>query len=207
MTRKSAARLERDQTNKELERLRNERALANAYGDLEEFFKTGITSIAQYSELALQLKEKSELVKFLTNPNETRDAVTTLAKDLRRFKEMLIMLHGKHEGKTGPAKTNEDMVEVIDITQQYGDLLEAMSSICGPVGQQIVDDFQVAQDRANIVNGGELRPIAEAMSKNEELEVKTENGITTVGIKKEDSSEPTETSEVVPVAETEVKGE
>lgn len=182
MTRKSQARLQRDKTEKELAKLRTKPELAQVFDDVRGYYNTAIQAILDYSAMGKQLLEHQELVKYLVNPGETRDATITLSNDLKRFKSMFDNLLEQHKDKSGRAKTNEDMVTAIDLTQRYGELMESMNTICGPVAQQLADDFQVAMDRSDIANGKEPRKIARAMATGKDLKVTIEDGAPKVEI-------------------------
>ena len=176
MTKKSQARQQRDNTAKELAKLRNNPKMEHLWNEIQGYYDTALKAIVQYSNMGKQLLEHQHLVKYLTNPGETRDATTTLSNDLKRFKDMFDKLREEHKDKTGRPKDNDDMVVAIDLTQRYGEAMEAMNTICAPVAQALADDFQVAQDRHAIATGGETRTIADAMANGKDLKVVIEEG-------------------------------
>lgn len=182
MTRKSHARQQRDDNTRQLEKLRRDPKMATVFDEIDGYYKTAIKAIVDYSEMGKQLIQFPELVPFLVSPAETRDAAITLSTDLKRFKQMFDNLRDMHKDKTGKPKNTDDMVLAIDMTQRYGELMESMNTVCAPVAQQLADDYQVAQDRFNIANGKEVRPIAQAMATGKDVKVVIEDGAPKVEI-------------------------
>lgn len=176
MTRKSAARMKRDQVAKELGKLRNDKKCKQAWDDLKEHHTFACAQIVKFSVIGKQLLNNKHLVDYLTNPQETNDSIVTLSKDLKKFKAMFDDIHSKHSGRTGRPVDNDDMIKVIDFTQQYTELLESMAAIVEPVSKAIIDDFQVAQDRHAIATGEEPRAVAQAMASGNTVTFDSESG-------------------------------
>lgn len=114
MTKKSAARIKRDEMAAEVKKQD-----VSPYVGLEEMFQTQLALFRKYHEMATMIIVP-ELVPFHKDINHTNNLLRALAADSRDLYARTKALHDRHAGRTVPNPNDEDEhIEVIMMFQEY----------------------------------------------------------------------------------------
>lgn len=125
MTKKSAARLERDNY------LKNN----TAWSDIEQLYHANNALLASVSAQVSKFFSIEGVASFLPADHRTSTvtAIRTLDSDVKVFKEDLDKIFASHSHKKGALKPTEDIHDVIRISEAYAVMEIQINSVITPV--------------------------------------------------------------------------
>lgn len=111
MTKKSAARMQRDAYRKN----------NTAWSDIEQLYQSNAALLSTISSQVAKFFAIEGVGAFLPADHRisTVTAIRTLATDVSAFQEDLEKIHAVHANRTGPLKPEEDVVDVIRLSEAY----------------------------------------------------------------------------------------
>lgn len=139
MTKKSQARVKRDQEKKDLEK-------NTCWDDLNEINSTIKCMVAQHA-LISGLASNQALVANLEDPKNVASKIRILSKDLIDLNNRIIVLESEHKDKQGGAKDINDMVKTLEIGQEYAFLIELHDAVIHPTAVEICESFDAAEKK------------------------------------------------------------
>ncbi len=139
MTKKSAARLQRDAAKSQLKD-------NHCWDELNQIYESARVMLYQHTGLHA-VASNTDLQKFLENPTSTANSIRILSKDLKDLNERLSAIYQRHAGKTGGSQDPDEVWFSITIGQEYAQLMETHTSVVQPTALKIVEDFQYAENK------------------------------------------------------------
>lgn len=137
MTKKSAARVARDQAEKELQN-------TCVWDDVATVSQHCYSLLASHVGLQ-QLVNNEELRSCITDISLFEKNIRVLTKDLESLRQELDMLTAIHKGKTGKASTPDEHMEGISIYEKYYMFIQRHESVVMPVMLHILEQFNEAE--------------------------------------------------------------
>jgi hypothetical protein len=141
MTKKSSARLERDERSKQLE---IERKNNKAWDDLNVIYSKCINQIFTVNNQIFELYKIPNIVYFLENPNSTTDLIRCLESDLQVMKSDLEKIKDNHSSKTGGWKEDEDFMNCLEVFEAYRAWETKFDGVIMPTVTNLGIDFEKA---------------------------------------------------------------
>ncbi len=140
MTKKSAARLARDEYRKN----------NTAWSDIEQLYQANNALLTTVSSQVANFFAIEDMAAFIPadHRNKTVSAIRTLSTDVRAFKEDLDKIHATHAGRSGPLKPEEDMLTVIELSEAYLTLETQINSVVTPIYHYLLSIMEQATNKA-----------------------------------------------------------
>lgn len=153
MTKKSAARLQRDAQAAAAARIvKDARAAGGKNGpkentiwdDLNGTYSACAQALGQHAGIALMLNRK-EVFPFLKDPHTLAQNISALSNDLRALNQELKEIKAQHADKTGGTLDPDEVIRSIQIFEQYNLFLERHQAVIMPVAMHILEEFGAAE--------------------------------------------------------------
>lgn len=150
MTKKSAARVERDLAKKEFEK-------TAAWDDVNAIHMqcckllishTALSGLIQNPEVIAEIQDKA---LFTKNVHMLSADLTALSNELAGLKKL-------HEGKSGRASTYDDHLYAIEVYEKYVIFISRHDSVVMPTANHLAEQVQDAVDRVNRKKADMLTP-------------------------------------------------
>lgn len=111
MTQKSAARKARDAARKN----------DTSWSDIEALYVTNRGLLGTVTDQVSKFFSIEGVVSFIPQAErqKTISAIRTLGEDVKAFMEDLNKIHATHAGRTGALKPEEDIMQVIELSEAY----------------------------------------------------------------------------------------
>lgn len=157
MTKKSAARQERDaikkvqekqqagvalnETEQAVEELSKFYEVNTSWDDLNELYQKSAEQLAGSFDQLIQLYKTPGLLNFLEQEEykETKIMFNGIMKDFEQLSEVLKAIHDRHKDYTGGAKTAEDFAFSIEIFEAYNNYTVRYDALITPIFNTIVE--------------------------------------------------------------------
>lgn len=143
MTKKSAARLMRDEQKKEVD---NYFKTNSVFDDLHEVHSKITANISQFG-LISQLANNQELITQLDNPIDINNKITLLSKDLTLIINDLNKTFESHKEKTGGADNPDDYMWALTTFQNYSQIASVVEGSVLPTVATIYQEFAKAEEK------------------------------------------------------------
>lgn len=120
MTKKSVARLERDEKKKAVEKMiKNPESNLMSWSDLDKIYEDNSQMLIQANQNMAEVFRFPGIIENVPDKKGTIDHIRGLAKDVRFFGSELVKIKQQHEGKEGIVKDSDGTIEAIKIFEGY----------------------------------------------------------------------------------------
>ena len=143
MTKKSMARLQRDEAKERIETSLKTNTNWNDIIHLEQSTRQLIASIIYVGNAS----SNPEVVQNYVNPQIADRCMKLLAQDIMRVSSNFEAIAAKHAGKKGNAPTQEEYMDSVGIYQEYCSLVEEIQSVVLPTVNQLNEEIGMASER------------------------------------------------------------
>lgn len=142
MTKKSAARLAKDAQRKAAEK--EAVAGSTCWDELNSIYGQCVELLTQQAYI-YTLMNNEELVALVPDIDTLNSNVTTMAEDVKRQGDLLVLIHCKHQNKTGGGFDPDEVMESIAIGEEYSDWMAWTCGTVVPLAKQILAQFNSAE--------------------------------------------------------------
>jgi hypothetical protein len=122
----------------------------NLWDSAESHYVNSIFAIDQAQGLVAQVLEDivsdPEKFKLIKDPVTLNENVILLNKDIQQHADLLANIHQKHDGKTGPAITQDDYMSVLQVNCDYAEALEVFDANIRPTVNHILELIGVSEE-------------------------------------------------------------
>lgn len=116
----------------------------------EQHFVNSVVAIDQAQGLIASVLEEivkdPEKFKLIKDPETLNENVNLLNKDIQRHSDLLNGIHEKHQGRTGPAKTQDDYMSVLQVNCEYAEAMEVYEANIQPTMHHILELIGVSDE-------------------------------------------------------------
>lgn len=141
MTKKSAARLEREQSvrdsNGGKKPSRKDQQRTVQWEELQ-ILHVECSRLALQHSTVLPLLQSKDFVAAVKDPKELEQLARLLLKDVQEFTPRLQQIKARHEGRTGPVQSADENMELIMISEEYQQWIAEYSNVVLPTIQAIL---------------------------------------------------------------------
>lgn len=127
----------------------------NGWDDLQKLYME-CRALSVVPAQVLPLLKDPEQLKRVENPQALIDQTKVLSKDVAQYNERLQEIHNKHAGRTGSSKDGDELIEILNIGEEYQSWLAGYQTVVTPVVGQIMNQF-AGED----VTEGEYIPVGD----------------------------------------------
>lgn len=160
MTKKSINRLKRDATRKEAEQHLENNTI---WDDLTGAYEGCAKALGQHKGIALMLQRK-EVFPYLKDFRGTIGNIQAVTRDLVQLNEELKTIHAQHAKKTGGSQDPDEVVQSIQIFEQYHLFLQRHDAVVMPAVYHILEDFGQAEKAFEAAHAEPERTVEELAS-------------------------------------------
>jgi len=143
MTKKSMARLQRDEAK---ERIENSLKTNTNWDDIVHLENTTRQLIASIIYVGNQSRHPDVIQNYVNSDIADR-CMKLLAQDILRMSSNFEAIAAKHAGKKGNAPTQEEYMDSVGIYQEYCSLVEEIQSVVLPTVNQLNEEIGMAKER------------------------------------------------------------
>lgn len=141
MTKKSAARLARDEAKKELDQFKKE---ARPWDDLMEIYVANKEMLYEVPAQILYLFSVEKIGNFMENPKLTADLIRCMQADIDQMKQELEEIAAGHKHKTGKAVDDDDFIQSLTFIEAYNSFKVKFEGVILPNVQTITQHYDAA---------------------------------------------------------------
>ncbi len=140
MTQKSAARRARDEYRKN----------NTAWSDIDQLYQANVALLNTVSQQVADFFAIEGVGAFLPADHRatTVSAIRTLDADVKAFKEDLNKIHATHANRSGPLKPDEDIVDVIRLSEAYISMETQINSVVTPIYHYLLSIMEQVTNKA-----------------------------------------------------------
>jgi hypothetical protein len=136
MTKKSAARLERDQFK---ENFKNN----TCWDDINNISNECRAWFSSVAEVSKQLLNK-DLIPFYSDYKSVQINMSTFTTDLNRVTQEFLDIQALHRGKSGSASDPDELMSSFPIYEKYTNWLEHIHGVVMPIFNYLVEELGIA---------------------------------------------------------------
>lgn len=154
MTKKSHARLERDEKTKDAKLEAKSQILGNhIYDDINDVYVNCATTIATYAE-SLNVLTKNELIPHMDDGQKTRifALVSTCKDDIENLITDLVTINKPFVNKKGGEKKLEKYIDTIGVIDQFSEFIGRCKGTLNPIINSLASEISVVVDEMESKN-------------------------------------------------------
>lgn len=141
MTKKSAARLARDEAKKELEQFKRE---ANPWDDLMDVYRANKAMLQEVPAQILYLFSVEKIGNFMENPKLTADLIRCMQADIAQMNQELEEIAAGHKHRSGKAVDDDDFIQSLTFIEAYNSFKVKFEGVILPNVQTITQHYDQA---------------------------------------------------------------
>lgn len=150
MTKKSAARIARDNEKKSTEEKAKQFKKSvqgnKSWNELEDIYQGAVQLLQSHTTLA-SFATRHDLLSQIDDKATFVNNMQQLTGDLNTMSEELKKIHDSHAGKQGGANTPNDFIQVVEIFEMYNLFMERHQAVVIPTALYITEQLEQAEKK------------------------------------------------------------
>ena len=162
MTKKSAARIARDNKKKSAEEKTKQFSKSvqgnKSWDELEDIYQGAVQLLQSHTTLA-SFATRHDLLSQIDDKATFVNNMQQLTGDLNTMSEELKMIHEQHVGKQGGANNPNDFIRVVEIFEMYNLFMERHQAVVIPTALYITEQLDSAEKKLAEQNNADMSEV------------------------------------------------
>lgn len=146
MTKKSQARIERDQAKKQYEKFKEK---AKPWDDLKNIYSDCKTMLCSIPQQIAELYSVERIEEFLENRNITANLMRCLSADINQMNQELETIYAGHKDRSGGATDEQDFLNTLSYVEAYNSFNVKFDGVIMPNVTELGKQFDYAVTKVN----------------------------------------------------------